>query len=155
MEIFLLIGSAIVVAGIGAIVYGRRRSSAARRVRQTWTRSRGRVVAMQSHQRVGWTHDGDTSQPWYHPVMEYTLPDGRTIRAESVTGAKPAPAAVGDEIPLYYNPAAPDRMMVEAGLARPGATGTGFVAIGVAMVVIGLLAVGMWALIVLVLKIPV
>lgn len=154
MEAFLLIGIAIAAIGVGAMVYGRRRSGAARRIRRSWTRSHGRVVAMQTHQRAGWTQNDD-NQPWYHPVVEYTLPDGSPIRAESATGAKPAPAKVGDDIALYYDPAAPEEMMVDAGLASPGMTGTGFVVIGVGMVVVGALAVGMWALIVLVFKIPV
>ena len=154
MEIFLVAGVGAVALGVFAIVLGRRKSAAAAHARATWTATTGRVVELQPRDSRRGRRD-PTSRPWLHPVVDFALPDGREVRVESLTGGIPAPAKVGEAVPVIYDPADPERMMVDQGMARPGTTGTGFVVLGVLMTVVGLMIAGMWALIVLVLKIPV
>ena len=41
------------------------------------------------------------------PVVEFTLPDGRVIRARTHTGRNPAPAKTGETVTVLYDPLRP------------------------------------------------
>lgn len=153
--IWLLVCTAIAAGGIYFIVRGRRGGSADARAVREWAHTSGRVLELRTqHQRP--TNIG-TGPPghWYMPVVEFALPDGRVVRAESLTGGRPAPAKVGEMVPLFYDPADPRRIMVNKGLARPGTANTMLTVVGAVALAISLMGVGLWILLVPVLGVPV
>lgn len=154
MLIFLVVGLGITAAGIYAVIHGRRNSASAAHARKYWTSTRATVLELVAHdERHSDRHP--TSQPWWHPVVEFTLGDGRTVRGESTTGARPAPAKVGDVVPILYDPTNPENLVVDRGLARPGMTGIWLNLLGVMMILIGVMAVAIWALLVFGMKVPI
>ena len=44
------------------------------------------------------------------PVVEFELPDGQTVRAQTRTGRYPKPASVGDTVRVLYDPTQPTRV---------------------------------------------
>ena len=47
---------------------------------------------------------------WAFPVVEFELPDGQTVRAQTRTGRYPKPASVGDTVRVLYDPTQPSRV---------------------------------------------
>lgn len=92
---------------------------------------------------------------WYVPVVRFALPDGRVVEAETMTGSRPAPATEGQQVRVRYDPADPTRVSLAQGLAQKSNLGGLQMALGIGISVLGLMMLGFWALIVLVLKIPV
>jgi hypothetical protein len=97
--------------------------------------------------------DGERGRAWY-PVVRFALPDGRMVEAQTVYGADPAPTRPGRTEPVRYDPEDPTRVMLARGGTQAGTLGWLFTALGVAGVLVGLAAVGFWALLVLVLEVP-
>ncbi|MGN6576057.1 MAG: DUF3592 domain-containing protein [Nocardioides sp.] len=97
--------------------------------------------------------DGERETVWF-PVVRFALPDGRVVEAQTVYGADPAPTRPGRTEPVRYDPDDPTRVMLARGGTRPGTLGVMFTVLGVAGILVGLLAVGTWVLFVLVLRVP-
>lgn len=152
--IALLASAAAVAAGSYVISTGRRGRAGHQEFVRSGVQTRARVLELRSRE---WLHHGHTvaDQQVWHPYVEFALPDGTPIRAESMTGARPAPARVGDLVPVVYDPTSPERVMVVQGLARPGLAGGMTVVVGFGMVGVGLAVFGFWALLKLVLKVPI
>lgn len=144
---------AMVAAGVYFVVRGRRLSASGRQVRQSWPLAEGRVLELRTSYPRKALRD-PTTQPWYMPVVEYTVHDGRSVQAESLTGGNPAPARVGDIVPVRYDPADPTRVVVDKGMATPGRTGTWFVVLGCLFLAFALCAGGCWGLLVPVMGLP-
>ena len=97
--------------------------------------------------------DGERQRAWY-PVVRFALPDGQVVEAQTVYGADPAPTRPGRTEPVRYDPEDPTRVVLARGATRPGTLGWMFTALGVAGILAGLVALGVWALFVLVLGVP-
>jgi hypothetical protein len=92
--------------------------------------------------------------PIYHPVVDFRLPDGRQVTAETLWGARPAPARRGQTVKIAYDPSDPERVTLTSGMATGGCAGTLFVLLGVFFILFGLLWAGLWALLKLALDAP-
>lgn len=145
----------LIAAGIWMLRTGRRGQQAAVEFVRTGVRTRATVVEL----RTRTIHQGDagvsSNRPYVHPVVEFRTPDGRTVRAESMTGSTSTPARVGESIDVVHDRDRPERVALASGLGAPGTTGAFQVAVGSVMCLIGTVAVGFWALIKLVLRVPV
>jgi hypothetical protein len=97
--------------------------------------------------------DGERETRWY-PVVRFALPDGRVVEAQTVYGADPAPTRPGRTEPVRYDPEDPTRVMLAHGVTRPGTLGVLFTVLGVGGILVGLLAIGFWVLLVVVLGVP-
>lgn len=152
--VWLLACLAIGAVGLYFVIVGRRGTAKGTEVRRNWHRTTGKVLELRTRypNRV---HREPTSQPWYMPVVEFALPDGRVVQAESLTGGRPAPAKVGAVVPIYVDPDDPLRVMVDKGMAGPGKTGTGFTVLGALAMTFAFVGVGLWYLLVQVMGIPV
>ncbi|RME12643.1 MAG: DUF3592 domain-containing protein [Ardenticatenia bacterium] len=71
----------------------------------------GRVVDVVAQEKTD--ADGNR-QTYYYAVVEFTTPDGQTIRFQDSTGVAPASLAPhpGEEVPVLYNPENPHMAMV-------------------------------------------
>lgn len=54
--------------------------------------------------------DGST---YYHPIVEYDLPDGETVVFQSGTGSNPAAYSVGEEVQIFYDPETPQDARID------------------------------------------
>lgn len=153
--IALLVGAVAISMGVFVIVKGQRNRSSAQQFIRQGVFTQALVLELRSREwdmpRAGGISD---KRVWF-PFVQFELPDGRIQKGESLTGGKPAPAKVGDLAPIVYDPQSPDRLMVTRGMAQQGLVGTFYVALGCGFIGIGLLAFAFWALIKLVLKVPV
>ena len=52
------------------------------------------------------------------PVVEFTLPDGRVIRARTHTGRNPAPAKAGETVTVLYDPLRPEHVELKKNSGR-------------------------------------
>lgn len=153
--IALLAVTVTISLGVFTIVKGRRNRSSAQQFVREGVSTQALVLELRSREwdmpRVG---DISDKRVWF-PFVQFELPDGRIQKGESLTGGKPSPAKVGDLTPIVYDPQHPDRLMVTRGMAQPGLVGTFYVALGCGFIGFGLLAFAFWALIKLVLKVPI
>lgn len=60
---------------------------------------------------VGLQEDEDG---YLHPVVEFAAADGRTVRAESILGSKPASFAPGDTVLIAFNPGNPAEFVIRS-----------------------------------------
>jgi hypothetical protein len=80
-----------------------------------------------------------------YPTIRYTLPTGQTVEAEATTTAAVDDGeVVGAEVDITYNPEDPQQIITGAGGLR--AAGTGFLAIGIALDVVGVVLLVLSAL---------
>lgn len=140
-ENWLLVFVVLLIVGGYVILYARLGDSFRVRALRTWNRSRGRVVELRTYGRR--PRGGRTPRRWQMPVVEFPLTDGRSFRAESLTGGRPAPVKVGDVVPVLYRPGKPSRMMVITGMVRPGTAPPIVTGLGAALLVIGLIGMGL------------
>ena len=54
--------------------------------------------------------DGST---YYHPIIEYDMPNGEMIVFQSSTGSKPAAYDVGEEVQIFYDPEDPQDARID------------------------------------------
>ena len=88
------------------------------------------------------------------PVVEFTLPDGRVIRARTHTGRNPAPAKAGETVTVLYDPLRPEHVELKKNSGRDMMAPmyyvlAGFFAVAAVMVVL------MWFLLKVVMRIPI
>lgn len=103
------------------------------------------------HQRYNREHDDG----FWLPVVRFTLPDGSVVEAETLTGSMPAPARVGEQVEVRYDPEDPRRVNLAQGLAQPGNLGCLTTALAVGLVGVGLVILAGWFLLTQVIEIPV
>ena len=102
------------------------------------------------YQRYNREHDDGV---WV-PVVRFTLPDGRVVEGETMTGSMPAPARPGDRVEVRYDPGDPLRVNLARGLAQPGNLGCMTIALAAGLVGVGLLVIGGWFLLTQVIGVP-
>jgi hypothetical protein len=128
--LFLLIGAAVAIGGIVAVVKQKR--ALALGVTAT-----GRVVDLVK------TILNPGSAGIYCPVVEFTTAAGQPVRFQSDFGTMPASHTVGQAIAVRYDPASPQLAALDSATANwfvPGCTiamGLLFLFMGVVFVVIG------------------
>lgn len=127
--LFVLIGLAVFVSGIFAVLKVRRQLSGS-------SRTFGRVFAFG-------TISGQRGY-LYCPQVEFAHPNGQTIRFQSETGSQPPAYAVGQEVKVVYQNSNPNQAEIDSVMAlwfAPGCTvlmaifftlfGLAFVGIGI------------------------
>jgi len=93
---------------IGAImVYVRQGRQAAGRVSV-----KGTVVSLEKRS----TNPGSAGM--YYPMIEYSLPNGETVRFESAFGTMPASYKIGQSVTALYNPSDPREAEVSSLVSR-------------------------------------
>lgn len=147
----LAAGLVAVAAGLYLGVRGRRQRAAASAFTATARTASAEVTDLRlRHQRYNREHDDG----FWLPVVRFTLPDGRVVEAETLTGSMPAPARVGDRVEVRYDPDDPRRVNLARGFAQPGALGCLTTALAAGLVGVGLLVVAGWFLLTQVVGIP-
>ena len=130
--VFVLIGVAVLISGVVAVVKQARKSG--RGVKTT-----GTVVALEK--RVF----NPGSAGVYCPVVDFATVTGQRVRFESQFGTMPASRRVGQTVAVRYDPADPQKAEVDSATANwfvPGCTiamGLAFLVMGVVFVVMGIL----------------
>ena len=128
--LFLLIGTAVAIGGIVAVVKQKRKT--ARGVTAT-----GKVVDLVK------TIPNPGSAGVYCPIVEFNTSAGRPVRFQSDFGTMPASHSVGQGIAVRYDPENPQLAAVDSAVATwfvPGCTiamGLLFLVMGVVFVVTG------------------
>ncbi len=120
--VMLLVAAVLAGLGVFFLRSGGRHTASGEEFLQTGVRTQGRVVEVRERLHPSPTRDTSTSM-LFHPVVEFALSDGRTVRAETLVGARPAPARVGQTVAIVHAAADPTRVMLADGMARPGAIG--------------------------------
>lgn len=147
----LAAGLVAAVAGLYFGYRGRRQRSAAADFGATAVSATAEVTDLRlRHPRYNRAHDDG----FWLPVVRFTLPDGRVVEAETLTGSMPAPARVGERVEVRYDPADPQRVNLARGLAQPGNLGCLMTALGVGLVGVGLVLMAGWFLLTQVLGVP-
>jgi hypothetical protein len=82
------------------------------------------------------TSDGD---PYYHPRVQFTTAEGRTVEFTSTFGSQFAPK-VGDPVPVRYRPDSPEQAEADGATmwVLPAAVGSVF---GLGLLVVGIIAI--------------
>ncbi len=147
----LAAGLVAVAAGLYFGVHGRRQRAAASAFASSAEATTAEVTDLRlRHQRYNRKHDDG----FWLPVVRFTLPDGRVVEAETMTGSMPAPAKVGERVEVRYDPGDPRRVNLARGLAQPGNLGCMTTALAVGLVGVGLLVIGVWFLLTQVIGLP-
>lgn len=146
----------LLVAAVGAVAIGGywlwRSRRGARRYRLFVRNSlvtTGEIISLResTNHRANNTH-------WF-PTVRFDAPGNLLVTAEANTGASPAPGKPGDRVRVRFDREDPDNFHLADSLAQPSSVHALGGCLGVALVLFGLAAAGLWALIVLVLEIPV
>ena len=152
-------GSFAVVAillaiGIWVLRHGRNVSAAVEAFDRIALPAPGCVVDLETEHLVHRRGDSGVPQDVYFPVVEYVLPDGRMLRSRTMNGSRPAPAKVGDEVTVMYDPADPTR--VELGGRRMRHWyGTIYSVLAFGFFAMALLTLGVWFLLKVILDVPI
>lgn len=149
-----LLVAGLVAVGAGLVFGvrgGRQRSDASAFTASARTATAEVTDLRLRHQRYNREHDDG----FWLPVVRFTLPDGRVVEAETLTGSMPAPARVGEQVEVRYDPEDPRRVNLAHGLAQPGNLGCLTTALAVGLVGVGLVILAGWFLLTQVIEIPV
>ncbi|MDT0201957.1 DUF3592 domain-containing protein [Nocardioides sp. AE5] len=114
-----------------------------------------RVVEMRSRFVEPSFHRETSTRLSYFPVVEFALGDGRIVQAESMSGATPAPAKVGETVDVVFHRDDPTRVSLLTSMARPGAVSWAHQVLGVVICCFGGVVIAFWALLKLVLGVPI
>jgi hypothetical protein len=86
--------------------------------------------------------------PLSYPVVEFTLPDGSTVRAESMMSATPAFLWLHKRpVTVIYDPANPQRVYLQRATASPSLPGVVMICLGWLMCVLATFTLAMTVLI--------
>ena len=100
----ILFGALLVAVGVWFMVKGTP-------LQRRGARTTGRVVALQREQNPV-DADGSISHS-YSPVLEFRTAGGEQVQAVARSGGNPAPARVGDDVRVLYDPADPSVADIE------------------------------------------
>lgn len=147
-----LLGAAVLVllAGAAFLGVGTRQRRRAAGLTATAVTTRAEVIDVRPHD-PNLFFSGN--RVW-RPVVRFALPDGRVVEAETTVGSNPVPARPGDRVEVRYDPREPRRVNLAHGPAQPGTLGLLLTVLGLAMTGVGLLVLGGWVLLALVLRVP-
>lgn len=148
----LLVSGVIAIAGgVYFLAWGRRQRRAAASFDSDALPAVADVTDLRlRHQTYNQKHDDG----FWVPVVRFSLPDGRVVESETLVGAMPAPAKVGDRVQVRYDPADPQRVNLAAGPAQPGALGCLWTALGVGGVLLGAMLLVAWYVLTSVIDLP-
>jgi hypothetical protein len=147
----LAAGLVAIVAGLYFGLQGRRQRASGAAFTASAATATAEVTDLRlRHQRYNRKHDDG----FWLPVVRFTLPDGRVVEAETMTGSMPAPAQVGDRVDVRYDPEDPRRVNLARGLAQPGNLGCLTTALAAGLVGVGLLVIAGWFLLTQVIGVP-
>jgi uncharacterized protein DUF3592 len=133
--VFPAIGVLFAVLGGVFVVVGTRSARASREFERVAQRAPG-VLTDVRYEHIGTPGEGSMHAV---PIVQFTLPDGRTVRTEARMGATPGFNRTGTEITVLYDPADPRRARVDARMAGGGAFVGGCMAsLGLTFVVVGI-----------------
>lgn len=147
----LAAGVVAVAAGLWFGVQGGRHRAAGRAFDATAQTASAEVTDLRLR-RSRFTREHDDG--YWVPVVRFVLPDGRVVEAETLTGAAPAPARVGDRVEVRYDAGDPERVNLATGLAQPGNLGCLQQALAGGLVGVGLVVVAAWFLLTQVIGLP-
>lgn len=147
----LVAGLVAIGAGVFLGARGRRQRSEASAFTASARTATAEVTDLRlRHQRYNRQHDDG----FWLPVVRFSLPDGRVVEAETLTGSMPAPARVGEQVEVRYDPDDPRRVNLARGLAQPGNLGCLTLALATGLVGVGLVLLAGWFLLTQVIEIP-
>ncbi|MFJ4208716.1 DUF3592 domain-containing protein [Paenarthrobacter sp. NPDC089675] len=100
-----------------------RRSASLRKLQRRGMSAEARVVAMNSHLSGTMAANSSSRMEAFFPVVRFNTQEG-VVEAEVLVGAKPAPAKVGQQVRVHYDPDNPRAVLLaQGGMASPGALG--------------------------------
>ncbi len=137
----LLTGLVALAGGVYFLVWGRRQARTAHAFGATALPAQAVVTDLRLRHQ---THNQEHDDGYWVPVVRFVLPDGRQVEAETLVGSMPAPAKVGDRVPVRYDPADPHRVNLSAGRAQPASLGCLWTTLGSVLVGLGLLVLLVW-----------
>jgi len=105
----VLLPWAFVVIGIAAVAGGIHGLRSVSRFESGMLRAVGVVTGLVE------SRDAGRRLTWA-PYVRFSLPDGRTVEAESRTSSRPPAAREGDRVTVLYDPADPERFDLPASL---------------------------------------
>jgi hypothetical protein len=115
--VFLLVGLVLVVVGSIGFRNNRRlfrddQRTTAEVVELLWVRL-GRATPVARPGRIVIKADSNSSGSYY-PVVSFRAADGHMVRARTRTGRIPAPARVGEQVRVIYNPGDPRIVAIDS-----------------------------------------
>lgn len=78
---------------------------------KTWTKALGTVVDVEVSQGMYQPH-GVTRNTLFKPKVRFQRADGTVVEHEPLTSNNWSNYAVGEQIPIYYDPQQPDKVML-------------------------------------------
>lgn len=106
--LFSLIGYALLLGGIAALIGCAAVFVRQRRKWESWKTAQGAVVRVESKATT-------PGNPHYYPVVEFRTAGGEVVQHESETGFYPARHQVGQRVPMLYDPARPQDALMDSG----------------------------------------
>lgn len=106
----LAVVAVLVAAGAWILRHGIKVSDAVAAFDRIAQPAPGRVIDLHSEPLVQMRNEPGVPQDAYFPIVEYVLPDGQMLQSRTMNGSRPAPAKVGDEVTVMYDPANPERV---------------------------------------------
>ncbi len=152
--IFLLVVLGLAAASVAMFRTGAGTRRAQRDFERRSLTTTGTVVALDQSQINTPGRGSLRTVTVFHPVLEFTGPDGQPRRAATITGSKPAPAQVGDVRQIMVDPAAPDRIEL-VGHSMRGALPALQLVMGVVFAGFAVLAALVGLLLIVVLDLPI
>lgn len=132
----------------------RRRNQAYTQLLRSALPAVGRVMFLEERFTENRVETSD--MPAYFPVVDFTTARGEQVRAMVLIGARPAPARIGEEVHLRYDPADPSRVLLASGgMASPAGLGCFGTLFAAAFWALGGLVVLVWAFLKLLLRVPI
>jgi len=125
---FVLVGAVFAVVGVSSL-------RSAREFRKDAQRVPGVVTDLRYVSSQG------QSGGVYFPVLRFATADGRHVDTQGMDGRSPAPARVGQQVLVLYDPANPLGATIEGG--QSGCLLAVFPAVGVVLLVVGVLVLAL------------
>ena len=147
--------SIIVLAAAALMFYqGRKMGRFYREFDRIAARAEGVVVEInwlssEAERRTHQIHRGTA-----FPVVEFSLPSGQIIRAQTHTGRNPAPAKVGEQVTVLYDPNQPEHIELLHNSGRTMMAPLYYV-LAIGFVVFACLVIVVWFLLKVVMGIPI
>ncbi|MGC1206322.1 MAG: DUF3592 domain-containing protein [Ornithinimicrobium sp.] len=146
----LLVGAILALAGATFAFTGRTLRQSSKQFLATSVTTQAQVLDLRYRQ----TPSHSASRGTYHPLLRYTLPDGRIVEAEASYGSSPAPATQGQVVPVRYDPKNPTTVQLANGLVNVANVWVFFIILGLLFFVIGVVVIGVAILLAVAVDLP-
>lgn len=124
-----LLVAVFLVVGVGFTLFGVHQLRIARRLARHGVRVPGVVT------RLRWDSSESGSGGSHYPTLRFQTREGEMVEAESDLGTNPAPARVGQQVTVLYDPAKPVRARLDTAFGRGTVHGWLFASIGTVVTV--------------------